>query len=85
MTVTVKKVGGSMAVLLPRIVTQEMELSPGTALDLSTSGEAIVMRKASSRRPRRPIERIVTDIKPASYRRRNREQFEAGPVGREIW
>jgi antitoxin component of MazEF toxin-antitoxin module len=85
MTVTVKKVGGSVAVLLPKAVAREMELLAGTALDLSTSGGAIVMRKSPARRPRRSIEKIVAEINPASYRRRNREHSDRGPVGQEVW
>ena len=87
MTVTVKQVGGSVAVVIPKSVAREMELAAGSSLEISTSGGAIVMRKhrRQGRRPRRSIAEIVAQIKPASYRRRNREQAEGGPVGREIW
>ena len=86
MTVTVKKVGGSVAVLIPKGVAREMELAAGTPLEISTTGGAIVLRKA--RRPRasrRPIGEIVAQIKPATYRRRRRELGEDGPVGKELW
>jgi antitoxin component of MazEF toxin-antitoxin module len=85
MTVTVKKVGGSVAVLIPKAVAREMELSEGTSLELSTSGGALVMRK-QGRRPRRPLAKIIAKIKPASYRRRNRAAVgDGGPVGKELW
>jgi antitoxin component of MazEF toxin-antitoxin module len=88
MTVIVKKVGGSMAVVIPKGLAQEMELAAGTPLEISTAGGAIVMRKSpqrKARRPRRPISEIVSQINPASYRRRRRELGEDGPVGKELW
>ncbi len=86
MTVMVKKVGGSVAVIIPKTVAAEMELSEGTPMDLSTTGGAIVMRKQRGRRVRRPIGKIVGQIKRASYRRRTREMKErGGPIGGEIW
>lgn len=86
MTVTVKKVGGSVAVIIPREVAREMELAVGTALDVSTAGGAIVMRKQGRRRrARRPLAAIVSRISAANYRRRGRELGEDGPVGREVW
>ena len=84
MTVTVKRVGGSMAVVIPRAIAREMELSEGTALDVETSANAIVMRR-SDRRARRSISRIVAAINPTSYRRRRRELGDDPPVGKEVW
>ena len=85
MTVMVKKVGGSVAVVIPKAVAAEMGLAEGTPLEISTSGGTIVMRRQRSRRPRRPIGKIVAQIKPASYRRRNRELSDNGPLGKELW
>jgi antitoxin component of MazEF toxin-antitoxin module len=84
MTVIVKKIGGSMAVVIPKSVAGEMRLTEGTPLDVSTSASAIIMRK-QGRRPRRPLEQIVARIKPANYRRRAREFAEDRPVGKEPW
>lgn len=85
MTVTVKKVGGSVAVVIPRAVAREMDLTEGTALDVSTASGAIVMRKRHARRPRRPLAEIVAQINPAAYRKRKREMVNGGPVGKEVW
>ena len=85
MTVTVKKIGGSVAVVIPKTLAREMELTEGTSLEISSSNDQIVMRKAGRRRPRRALSRIVARIKPASYRRRNCETSNDGPVGRELW
>jgi antitoxin component of MazEF toxin-antitoxin module len=85
MTVTVKKIGGSICVLIPKAVAREMELAEGTSLAISTHRGAMVMRKAAQRRKRRPLKEIVAQIKPSSYRRRARELAGDGPVGREVW
>ena len=88
MTVTVKRIGGSVAVVIPKTIARETELAEGTELSLSISADAIVMRKQKQRRrrtaPRRPLAQIVDQIKPASYRRRRRD-VHVGPVGREVW
>jgi antitoxin component of MazEF toxin-antitoxin module len=84
MTVMVKKVGGSVSVLIPKALALEMGLSDGTSLEVTCNDDAIVMRKRG-RRPRRSLKSLVTRIQPASYRRRNREQNEVGPIGKEWW
>jgi AbrB family looped-hinge helix DNA binding protein len=85
MTVTVKKLGGSVAVVIPKAVAREMELTEGTPLEISGDADAIVLRKPRRRRrPRRPLARIVAQIKPASYRRRSAELSADRSVGREI-
>jgi len=86
MTVTIKKIGGSMAVVIPKAVAREMELAEGTAMEITSKGGDIVMRKQhGKRRQRRSLAKIVAQIKPASYRRRNRELAGDGPVGKELW
>jgi hypothetical protein len=54
-------------------------------LEITTSCGAIVMRKRSARRGRRPIGKIVAQIKPASYRRRTKDLANDGLVGKELW
>lgn len=83
MTVVVKKLGGSMAVVIPKGVAREMALAEGTTLDVSVSGDGILLRK-QGRRPRRPVAEIVAAIDPSSYRRRSRELSQDRPVGKEI-
>jgi antitoxin MazE len=84
MTVMVKKIGGSVAVLIPKALAQEMELAEGTALEITTREGALVMRK-QGRRPRRSMSEIVKQINPANYRRLHREFASDKPVGKEIW
>ena len=84
MTVMVKKLGGSVAVVIPKAVAREMNLVDGTALDISNTQDSIVIRK-QGRRPRRSIKEIVAGMKPLSARRRRRELADGGPIGKEIW
>ncbi len=84
MTVTVKKIGGSVGVVIPKEFAREMELTAGTSLQITGTAHEIVMRK-QGRRPRRPLRQIVAKIKPASYRRRSGELGSDRPVGKEIW
>ena len=83
MTVMVKKIGGSVAVLIPKAVAREMQLTEGTTLEISSSPDVIVMRR-QGRRPRRSLHKIVAQIKPATYRRRTRELADR-PTGKEAW
>jgi antitoxin component of MazEF toxin-antitoxin module len=84
MTVIVKKIGGSVAVVIPKAVARDMQLSEGTALDVSSTATEIVMRKRG-KRPRRPLSQIVAGMNPAAYRRHNRSLLGGTPVGREVW
>ena len=87
MTVVVKRIGGSVAVVIPKSVAREMELTEGTALELSAdaTAAALVMRKRGWR-ARRPLAEIVAQIKPASYRRHSRQLLSQDrPMGKEPW
>ena len=86
MTVTIKKIGGSMAVVIPNAVAREMELTEGTPMEITSNGQDIVMRRQRGKhRQRRPLAKILAQIKPAAYRRRQRELGGDPPVGKEIW
>jgi hypothetical protein len=53
----------------------------------NSNGQQIAVRKQRGKRPRcrRSLAKIVAQIKPASYRRRNRELGGDHPVGKEVW
>jgi len=70
--VTIKKIGGSLAVFIPRSMARETKLTEGTTMDISAGVDSIVIRKVGGR-PRRPIAQIVSQIKAGSYRRRRAE------------
>jgi antitoxin component of MazEF toxin-antitoxin module len=84
MTVTVKKIGGSMAVVIPRALAREIGLAEGTELDITSSDDTILMRRPD-RRPRRSMGEIVSRIKAGGYRK-NRVQLDRDRVlGGEVW
>jgi antitoxin component of MazEF toxin-antitoxin module len=84
MTVIAKKIGGSVAVVIPKAIAREMELTEGASLEISNTPQGILLRRRT-RRPRRPFSQLVAQIKPSSYRRRRRELGDDPPVGKEIW
>ena len=84
MTVTVKKVGGSLAVIIPRGVAKEAKLFEGTTLEISAEADCVTMRKPG-RCPRRPLKALVKQMNSAAYARRNAEFSADRPVGKELW
>jgi antitoxin component of MazEF toxin-antitoxin module len=83
MVAIVKKLGGSLAVVIPKAAAREAGLAEGTPLDVSVTAAGLVLRK-QGRRPRRPLTEIIAQIDPASYRRRNRDTLSDRTVGKEI-
>lgn len=71
MTITVKKIGGSAAVVIPKEIARGMHLAEGSTLEISATGNAIILRKPRAR-ARQSLESIVQNIRPASYKRRRR-------------
>jgi antitoxin component of MazEF toxin-antitoxin module len=84
MTVTVKKLGGSVAVVIPKAIAQEIELTAGTSLDVTVTPKGILFKKRG-RRPRRPMSSLVAAMDPVAYRRHRRELPDGPPVGSEVW
>ena len=84
MLATVKKIGGSVAIIIPKSMAAHNQLSPGTAVDLSQGEDGIVVRMPRGR-VRRSIHDIVKEIDPAAYARRRSELAPDHPVGKEIW
>ena len=81
--VTVKRIGGSLAVVIPRAIAAESRLEEGTALDVSSTAAGILFRRPR-RRQRRRIGELAKRLDPASYSRRNAELLADPAVGREI-
>jgi antitoxin component of MazEF toxin-antitoxin module len=79
----VKKIGGSIAIVIPKSMAREMALTEGMPLDISRGSAGIILRKQRLR-PRRSLGSIAARLSPASYRRRNREMSEDRPVGTGI-
>jgi antitoxin component of MazEF toxin-antitoxin module len=87
MTVSVKKIGGSVAVVIPKSLARDLALVEGTTLEVTAENGSLRMRK-KGRRPRRSMAAIVAQMKSTSYKRRSddlSDWVDAPPVGREIW
>jgi len=84
MTILVKKIGGSVAVVIPKAMARAMRLADGTPLELAQNAGVMTLRPSAAR-PRRSLRNIVKQINPASYQRHHRELGETMPVGKEIW
>ena len=83
MTITVKKIGGSAAVVIPKGIARGMHLAEGSTLEISATDNAIIMRKPRAR-ARRSLASIINLIRPASYKRRRRELGDDGPFRSEV-
>ena len=83
MTVIVKRIGESMAIVIPKAMAKKLALTEAMTLEVSADALGIRMRK-QGRQPRRPLSQIVAQIKPTSYRRRSSELADR-PVGKEVW
>jgi antitoxin component of MazEF toxin-antitoxin module len=81
-TVTLRKIGGSMAIVIPKRVVDEMGLVVGDALGLTQQDDSMILRR--SRRPRRPLREILAESDPKAYER-HRHLLKDGPIGKEIW
>ena len=84
MLATVKKLGGSVAIVIPRGMAAHNQLAPGTAVDLSQGEDGILIRKPRGR-IRRSINEIVREINPAAYARHRQDVASDRPVGKELW
>lgn len=83
MTVTLKRIGGSLAVVIPRAIAVESGLAEGASLDLSRTSTGILLRQRN-RRPRRSVAAIAKQLKPDIYARRSAEILSVAPAGKEI-
>ena len=83
MVATVKKIGGSVAVIIPKAIAAGAGLGPGTTVDVVQEDDTIVLRR-SSKRTRRPIAELVRLIDADAYAV-HRKELDDKPVGKEIW
>ena len=84
MLATVKKIGGSVAIVIPKSMAAQNQLSPGASVDLSQGEDGIIVRRPRGN-VRRSINDIVKEIDSAAYARRRQELALDHPLGKEIW
>lgn len=46
-----KKIGGSVALFIPREMLEELQLEPGTEVEISSSGDSISLRRVKQDPP----------------------------------
>ena len=81
---TVTKIGGSLAIVIPEALARELKLKEGTSVDLRTNQAGINLRKRVGPL-RRVLKDVVADIEPAAYARHTRGLSSDRAVGNEIW
>ncbi len=77
MYAAVSKWGNSLAVRLPKTITEDAKLQEGTEITIMIERDMVVMRKA---KPRYTLAELVEQTKPEH---RHGELDKGGPVGRE--
>lgn len=82
MTTTLKKIGGSLAVIIPKAMAAG--LAAGQTIEMVEHEGGILLSRPRTR-VRRPIDQIVKELDGKAYARRNRELLNDAPVGKEVW
>ncbi len=80
---TVNRIGGTLAVVIPRAIAAASRLGEGTPFDLSSTPAGILFQHPS-RRPRRPIAQIVKRLGTAADARRSAERLAEPAVGTDV-
>jgi antitoxin ChpS len=82
-TTNLRKVGGSIMMVVPRPILDELRLSAGSPVDLAVEGERLIV--APQRKPRYTLEELLAKCDPdAPLSPEEREWLDAPAVGREI-
>ena len=80
MRAQVSKWGNSLAIRIPKAVTESLRVQEGGAVDLTIEGDAVIIRSCQ---PRYTIEELVSEMRPGE----EPEIFDdvnSPPVGHEI-
>lgn len=84
MVTKIKKIGGSVGLVIPKAVAAEMRFVSGTAVEVTASPEGMIVKRPG-RRPRRPIKDVIKGMKRSNYTKAVHAQLDGPPVGREFW
>lgn len=79
MRLVVQKWGNSLALRLPKAVARDLNIESGSAIDLQSNGEQIIIRRASSRYSLDDLVSRITDSN------RHGEIAVAPVKGKEAW
>lgn len=78
-TVTLKKWGNSIGLVLPAALAKEARLSSGTKVEIDLADESLVVRKAANQSR---IEALCAEITPENL---HSESDWGTPLGKEVW
>jgi antitoxin component of MazEF toxin-antitoxin module len=80
-TATLRAVGGSVSVTLPRQMLRALGLTAGASVSVTVEGGRMVLSPA---RPQYSLAELLVDMKPGDMPT-DKGWSEAKPVGREAW
>ncbi|MEY4908594.1 MAG: hypothetical protein RL260_2312 [Pseudomonadota bacterium] len=80
-TSTLRSIGGSVVVTLPRQLVRSLGIDAGTVVNVEMSGGALVLTPA---RPRYRLADLLKDMQPGDMPT-DADMEAAPPVGREAW
>lgn len=83
-TTNLRKVGGSIMLIVPPAVLEMLNLEPGAKVGLTVHAGRIMVEP--QQRPRYTLEELLAQCKPKATRRKKeeREWLNAKPKGREL-
>ena len=83
LTTTLRKVGGSIMMVVPPAVLDMMHLKAGAKVALAVDGERLIVE--SPRKPRYTLEELLAECdRGASVSDEDREWRNSSPAGREL-
>jgi antitoxin component of MazEF toxin-antitoxin module len=84
MTGTIKRVGGSLAIIIPKPLADQQGFSAGESIELTEQADGLLLRRCR-KALRRPMSEIAKAIDPKAYAEQNKALLADRPVGREVW
>jgi antitoxin ChpS len=82
-TTNLRKVGGSVMMVVPPSVLDQLHLQAGATVALAVDGDRLIVE--AQRRPRYTLEQLLAECDPPSpASAEDRSWLDAPPVGREL-
>ena len=80
MKTTLTKWGNSLAIRIPKLMAEEIDLVEGRSVELRVAKGSILIKPATARK--HTLDELVSEI---TKRNVHRETFPGEPLGREAW
>jgi antitoxin ChpS len=83
LTTTLRKVGGSIMMVVPPAILEQLNLQAGTAVALAVDGQRLIVEPP--RKPRYTLQELLAQCDPdAPLSDEDRAWINTSPVGREL-